>query len=92
MNIYIPNVKKPRGGMALFITSSGEVFEYDRVNQAMRDKVGTIKEIEDHGDLVDRDKLNLDHEVEMSDNWSVAHEIANVVKYAKPVIPASEKE
>ena len=78
--------------MALFITSSGEVFEYDRVNQAMRDKVGTIKEIEDHGDLVDRDKLNLDREVEMSDNWSVAHEIANVVKYAKPVIPASEKE
>ena len=31
---------------------------------------------------IDADKLNLDAEVEMADDWKTAHEIANIVKYA----------
>lgn len=31
---------------------------------------------------IDKDKLNLDAEVEMADDWKTAHEIANVIKYA----------
>ena len=31
---------------------------------------------------IDVDKLNLDAEVEMADDWKTAHEIANVIKYA----------
>lgn len=31
---------------------------------------------------IDADKLNLDAEVEMADDWKTAHEIANVIKYA----------
>ena len=37
--------------------------------------------------LIDVDALNLDHEVEMADDWKTAHEIANHVKYA-PTIDA----
>ena len=37
--------------------------------------------------LIDVDALNLDHEVEMADDWKTAHEIANHVKYA-PVVDA----
>lgn len=37
--------------------------------------------------LIDVDALNLDHEVEMADDWKTAHEIANHVKYA-PVVEA----
>ena len=35
--------------------------------------------------LIDVDALNLDHEVEMADDWKTAHDIANHVKYA-PVV------
>ena len=31
---------------------------------------------------IDVDKLNLDAEVEMADDWKTAHEIANIIKYA----------
>ena len=31
---------------------------------------------------IDADKLNLDEEVELADDWKTAHEIANIVKYA----------
>ena len=43
-----------------------------------------------HGDLIDRDTLNLDYEVSMADDWKTAHEIANCVKYAPTVIPANK--
>ena len=46
---------------------------------------------EPHGDLIDRDALNLEYEVEMADDWKTAHEIANCVKYA-PVMIESEGE
>lgn len=45
-----------------------------------------------HGDLIDRDTLNLDYEVSMADDWTTAHEIANCVKYAPTVIPADKGE
>ena len=41
-----------------------------------------------HGDLIDRDALNLEYEVEMADDWKTAHEIANCVKYAPVMIEA----
>ena len=44
-----------------------------------------------HGDLIDRDKLNLDYEVSMTDDWKTAHEIANCVKYAPTVIEADKE-
>ena len=31
---------------------------------------------------IDADKLNLDEEVELADDWNTAHEIANIIKYA----------
>ena len=43
-----------------------------------------------HGDLIDRDTLNLDYEVLMADDWKTAHEIANCVKYAPTVIEADK--
>lgn len=45
---------------------------------------------EGHGDLIDRDTLNLDYEVSMADDWKTAHEIANCVKYAPTVIPVDK--
>ena len=45
-----------------------------------------------HGDLIDRDALNLDYEVSMADDWKTAHEIANCVKYAPTVIDADKGE
>ena len=45
-----------------------------------------------HGDLIDRDTLNLDYEVSMADDWKTAHEIANCVKYAPTLIPADKGE
>ena len=36
-----------------------------------------------HGDLIDRDTLDLVYEVSMTDDWKTVHEIANYVKYAQ---------
>ena len=44
-----------------------------------------------HGDLIDRDTLNLDYEVSIADDWKTAHEIANCVKYASAVIHADKE-
>lgn len=35
--------------------------------------------------LIDADKLNLEYEVDMADDWNTAHEMANIVKYAPTV-------
>ena len=35
--------------------------------------------------LIDADKLNLEYEVKMADDWKTAHEMANIVKYAPTV-------
>ena len=45
-----------------------------------------------HGDLIDKDALNLDYEVEMAEDWKTAHEIANCVKYAPTVIESEGEE
>ena len=37
--------------------------------------------------LIDADKLNLEYEVDMAEDWNTAHEMANIVKYA-PTIEA----
>ena len=47
---------------------------------------------EKHGELIDRDALNLEYEVQMADDWNTAHEIANCVKYAPTVIEAEGEE
>lgn len=44
-----------------------------------------------HGELIDRNALNLDYEVSMADDWKTAHEIANCVKYAPTVVEADKE-
>ena len=43
-----------------------------------------------HGRLIDADALDMEHEIEMADDWKTAHEIANCVKYAPTIIEGTE--
>lgn len=45
---------------------------------------------ENHGRLIDADALDMEHEIEMADDWKTAHEIANCVKYAPTIIEGTE--
>ena len=72
-------------------TCSGSMLPPDVKNVVNAIKNGTVLS-KGHGDLIDRDTLNLDYEVSMADDWKTAHEIANCVKYAPIVIPADKGE
>lgn len=45
-----------------------------------------------HGRLIDADALDLEHEIDMADDWKTAHEIANCAKYAPTIIEADKSE
>lgn len=44
-----------------------------------------------HGRLIDADAINLDYVVDMADDWEVAHEITNCMRYAPTVIEAEDE-
>lgn len=56
MSVLIKGVKMPKDGevIDLVITSDGVVRAYDNENE----KIGEAVELPEHGDLIDRDKLN----------------------------------
>ena len=80
-------------------TSACKICEYDpcfddfsREHLSKRANFCPLAEVKSpHGDLIDRDALNLDYEVEMADHWKTAHEIANCVKYAPVAIEAEDE-
>ena len=96
MGIYIKGMEMPETCIECmnsgFRTAIG-CTEWTKISAGLRENRREIscrltEVTEPHGDLIDRDALNLDYEVEMADDWKTAHEIANCVKYAPTVIEA----
>jgi len=87
MSILIRGVDLPTNdSLVIRIFPTGDVADqYGRIDERIK-----AIEIPPHGDLIDRDALDLEREVELADDWKTAHEIANCVKYAPTVIEADE--
>lgn len=61
--------------------------DVDRLRECIKN--GTVLP-KNHGRLIDADALDIEHEIEMADDWKTAHEIANCVKYAPTIIEGTE--